>query len=251
MVGVQSRTMFGPSRAPEGKATMHAWDYKPYDRADGRHWDNVKGRDPCVSGLYVGQKLPLADGIDQAYGAQDIEAAADDRFVDGGFRRPARRTQPLDGVFAAQTVAVRDLVGGRRGPGKPGRFLHDDAERRGDSAAMLLERRRRCAHREGRPGCAELADAPEAAGIDERLRHEFFPQEDFGRPLLERLYRTIEAPDRDEPELADGPAPAARVRKGHQMRAGPVAADGVPRAAQVLDAAQLRRRRHVYAPDQG
>jgi phytoene dehydrogenase-like protein len=34
--------MFDPSRAPEGKATMHAWDYVPYERADGRSWDETK-----------------------------------------------------------------------------------------------------------------------------------------------------------------------------------------------------------------
>ena len=34
--------MFDPSRVPEGKATMHAWDYVPFDRADGKDWDDSK-----------------------------------------------------------------------------------------------------------------------------------------------------------------------------------------------------------------
>ena len=42
LVGLGSLTMFDPSRAPEGKATMHAWDYVPYERADGRSWDDTK-----------------------------------------------------------------------------------------------------------------------------------------------------------------------------------------------------------------
>jgi len=42
LIGVGSLTMFDPSRAPEGKATMHAWDYVPYERADGRSWDDTK-----------------------------------------------------------------------------------------------------------------------------------------------------------------------------------------------------------------
>ena len=42
LVGVGSLTMFDPSRAPEGKATMHAWDYVPYERADGQSWDDTK-----------------------------------------------------------------------------------------------------------------------------------------------------------------------------------------------------------------
>lgn len=43
LVGLGSLTMFDPSRVPEGKATMHAWDYVPYSRADGEQWDDVKG----------------------------------------------------------------------------------------------------------------------------------------------------------------------------------------------------------------
>ena len=42
LVGLGSLTMFDASRAPEGKATMHAWDYVPYERADGRSWDDTK-----------------------------------------------------------------------------------------------------------------------------------------------------------------------------------------------------------------
>jgi phytoene dehydrogenase-like protein len=42
LVGLGSLSMFDSSRAPEGKATMHAWDYVPYERADGKHWDDVK-----------------------------------------------------------------------------------------------------------------------------------------------------------------------------------------------------------------
>lgn len=42
LVGLGSLTMFDPSRVPEGKATMHAWDYVPYERADGLSWDETK-----------------------------------------------------------------------------------------------------------------------------------------------------------------------------------------------------------------
>ena len=42
LVGLGSLTMFDPSRAPAGAATMHAWDYVPYQRADGRGWDDTK-----------------------------------------------------------------------------------------------------------------------------------------------------------------------------------------------------------------
>jgi phytoene dehydrogenase-like protein len=42
LVGLGSLTMFDPSRVPPGKATMHAWDYVPYERLDGRSWDDTK-----------------------------------------------------------------------------------------------------------------------------------------------------------------------------------------------------------------
>ena len=42
LVGLGSLTMFDPSRVPAGKATMHAWDYVPYERSDGRSWDDTK-----------------------------------------------------------------------------------------------------------------------------------------------------------------------------------------------------------------
>jgi len=43
LVGVGQLTQHDPSRAPEGKAIFHAWDYVPYDRPDGRSWDDAKG----------------------------------------------------------------------------------------------------------------------------------------------------------------------------------------------------------------
>jgi phytoene dehydrogenase-like protein len=42
LVGLGSLTMFDSSRVPEGKATMHVWDYVPYQRADGQSWDESK-----------------------------------------------------------------------------------------------------------------------------------------------------------------------------------------------------------------
>jgi phytoene dehydrogenase-like protein len=42
LVGVGQLTQHDPSRAPEGKAIFHAWDYVPYKRTDGRTWDEAK-----------------------------------------------------------------------------------------------------------------------------------------------------------------------------------------------------------------
>jgi phytoene dehydrogenase-like protein len=43
LVGLGSLSEFDSSRAPSGKATVQAWDYVPYQRADGRPWDEAKG----------------------------------------------------------------------------------------------------------------------------------------------------------------------------------------------------------------
>ena len=42
LVGLGSLTLHDPSRAPEGKAIMHVWDYVTYDHPEGRDWDEAK-----------------------------------------------------------------------------------------------------------------------------------------------------------------------------------------------------------------
>jgi phytoene dehydrogenase-like protein len=42
LVGLGSLSEFDPSRVPTGAATLHAWDYVPYVRADRRSWDESK-----------------------------------------------------------------------------------------------------------------------------------------------------------------------------------------------------------------
>ncbi len=43
LVGLGSLSQFDPSRVPEGKAILHAWDYVPFEREDGFSWDETKG----------------------------------------------------------------------------------------------------------------------------------------------------------------------------------------------------------------
>ena len=43
LIGLGSLSQFDASRAPPGAATLHAWDYVPYVRRDGRAWDEAKG----------------------------------------------------------------------------------------------------------------------------------------------------------------------------------------------------------------
>jgi phytoene dehydrogenase-like protein len=42
LVGLGSLSQFDATRVPAGSATLHAWDYVPYARADGRAWDDCK-----------------------------------------------------------------------------------------------------------------------------------------------------------------------------------------------------------------
>jgi phytoene dehydrogenase-like protein len=42
LLGLGSLSQFDPSRVPPGKAILHLWDYVPYHRPDGRHWDVAK-----------------------------------------------------------------------------------------------------------------------------------------------------------------------------------------------------------------
>ncbi len=42
LIGLGSLTMFDTTRAPQGCAELHAWDYVPYERPDGRSWDEAK-----------------------------------------------------------------------------------------------------------------------------------------------------------------------------------------------------------------
>ncbi|MGD8323444.1 MAG: NAD(P)/FAD-dependent oxidoreductase [Gammaproteobacteria bacterium] len=61
LVGLGTLTMFDPSRVPAGKATMHAWDYVPFERADGKHWDDVKHDYVARMLTYMGKYIDNVD----------------------------------------------------------------------------------------------------------------------------------------------------------------------------------------------
>ncbi len=42
LLGLGSLSQFDPSRVPPGKGILHLWDYVPYQRPDGRSWDDSK-----------------------------------------------------------------------------------------------------------------------------------------------------------------------------------------------------------------
>ena len=64
LVGLGSLSEFDSSRVPPGRATLHAWDYVPYDRADGRSWDEAKTAYAQRMLAHMSRFLPnLADNV--------------------------------------------------------------------------------------------------------------------------------------------------------------------------------------------
>jgi phytoene dehydrogenase-like protein len=91
LVGLGSLTMFDGSRAPAGKATMHAWDYVPYERADGQHWDAVKD-------AYVERMLAHMSRFIDNVGPSDVIAYHSDSPVDMERTSTSFRRGDLHGI---------------------------------------------------------------------------------------------------------------------------------------------------------
>jgi len=94
LVGLGSLTMFDASRAPPGKATMHVWDYVPYQRADGRSWDDTKHH-------YVKRMLShMENFVDNVSG--NVVAYHSDSPVDMERTSPSFRRGDLHGIAATR-----------------------------------------------------------------------------------------------------------------------------------------------------
>ncbi len=85
LVGLGSLTMFDSSRVPEGNATMHAWDYVPYDRADGKSWDDVKHE--YVARMLSHMKKFIANVDDDNIIAYHSDSPVDMERTSSSFRR--------------------------------------------------------------------------------------------------------------------------------------------------------------------
>jgi phytoene dehydrogenase-like protein len=94
LVGLGSLTMFDASRAPAGKATMHAWDYVPYDRADGKSWDDG------AKDAYVARMLKHMGKFISNLRPDDIIAYHSDSPVDMERTSSSFRRGDLHGVAA-------------------------------------------------------------------------------------------------------------------------------------------------------
>ena len=94
LVGLGSLSMHDASRAPAGKATMHAWDYVTYDHPEGRNWDEAKQDYAKTMLAYMGRFI---DNVGEA----DIIAAHVDSPVDMERTSSSFRRGDLHGVSSA------------------------------------------------------------------------------------------------------------------------------------------------------
>ena len=64
LIGLGSLSVFDDSRVPAGQAVLHAWDYVPYERADGRSWDEAKEEYARQMVAHMSRFLPnLAESV--------------------------------------------------------------------------------------------------------------------------------------------------------------------------------------------
>ena len=127
LVGLGSLTMFDPSRAPEGKATLHAWDYVPYSRPDGRDWDATK-RDHA--GVMIARMSRFIDNIPDALIDFHVDSPVDMERTSRSFLRGdlhgianttyqsgAHRPTPALGQYRVPGIDRLFLVGPFQHPG--------------------------------------------------------------------------------------------------------------------------------------
>ena len=85
LVGVGSLSMHDPSRTPQGKAVMHAWDYVTYDHPEGRNWDEAKEDYARVMLDHMGRFIENLDAGNII--ARHVDSPVDMERTSASFRR--------------------------------------------------------------------------------------------------------------------------------------------------------------------
>jgi phytoene dehydrogenase-like protein len=128
LVGLGTLSEFDGSRVPEGRATLHAWDYVPYERADGRSWDDTKSEYVQRMLDHISRFLPnlTADNILALHcdSPRDMECTSSS-FVRGdlhgiampSYQQGAHRPTPDLAQFAVPGTGGLYLVGPFQHPG--------------------------------------------------------------------------------------------------------------------------------------
>jgi phytoene dehydrogenase-like protein len=128
LIGLGSLSQFDDSRAPEGCATLHAWDYVSYQRADGRSWDEAKEEYARGMVAHIARYLPnmTADNLLGLHcdSPVDMERTSPS-FVRGdlhgiamlSYQQGAHRPTPQLAQFVVPGTAGLYLVGPFQHPG--------------------------------------------------------------------------------------------------------------------------------------
>jgi len=128
LIGLGSLSEFDGTRVPAGRATLHAWDYVPYERADGRSWDEAKGEYAQRMLRHISRFLPNLT-TDNVLGLHcdsplDMERTSSS-FVRGdlhgiampSYQQGAHRPTPELGQYVVPGVGGLYLVGPFQHPG--------------------------------------------------------------------------------------------------------------------------------------
>jgi phytoene dehydrogenase-like protein len=91
LVGLGSLSVFDATRAPAGAATLHAWDYVPAQRADGRSWDQERD-------IYAGRMIEHIGRFLPNINTGNILAFHSDSPLDMERTSPSFRRGDLHGV---------------------------------------------------------------------------------------------------------------------------------------------------------
>ena len=127
LIGIGSLSQFDPSRVPEGKAILHAWDYVPYNRPDGRNWDEAK---PDYAAVMIGRMADFIPNIRDIILQAHIDSPVDMERTSPSFLRGdlhgiatttyqsgAHRPTPELGQYRVPDVDRLYLVGPFQHPG--------------------------------------------------------------------------------------------------------------------------------------
>jgi phytoene dehydrogenase-like protein len=128
LIGLGSLSEFDGTRVPPGRATLHAWDYVPYERADGRSWDEAKGEYAQRMLSHMSRFLPnlTTDNVIAWHcdSPLDMERTSSS-FVRGdlhgiampSYQQGAHRPTPELGQFVVPGIGGLYLVGPFQHPG--------------------------------------------------------------------------------------------------------------------------------------
>ncbi len=128
MVGVGMLTQFDPSRVPPGCAILHSWDYVPFDRPDGRSWDDAKAEygqrmiahmqkyfenlnDDTILGIHIDSPLDMSR-TSPSFRRGDLHGVSNATYQRGSWR-----PTPELGNFTVPGVDRLYLVGPFQAPG--------------------------------------------------------------------------------------------------------------------------------------